>query len=243
MKREGAYFPSLDAHAECAELQMRQTLAMGLIPLGIALFLMAMVSPGPIPAGLWPGAGGALALMGAMRALWARARRAPLEGFAPAHFLIRYGLLAICPLLVWAVFGDSILAQSGAMPPVLVGLLILLYPANRLIRERLAPAPEEHPRLELAHLLLVHAQTGMVVLALGGMLAGAVRDAQGDYATDATSLLLFIWLVVMLVMLGVVLSLFLHWQRLFGRRLQMQKLDDDPPPPKDLPTRFGSERF
>ncbi|MDD3440806.1 MAG: hypothetical protein PHU50_05070, partial [Kiritimatiellae bacterium] len=67
MKEPATRFPSLASNAALADVQARQTLAMGLVPLGLALLLMAAMAPDrPLP-GLWAGAGLAL---GGMALMW-----------------------------------------------------------------------------------------------------------------------------------------------------------------------------
>ena len=237
------HFPTLGARAEAADLQVRQTLALGLLPLGIAFFLMAWMSPHPPSAGLWAGVVLTLFLMAAQYLLWHRARRRDFAAYSTLHFLIRYALLILCPWMVWAAFQSLILATSGILPPLLIGGLFFLYPIDRLIRERIAARPQQPPRLAFAHQLCVHSQVVLGVLAFGGIFTGAIIDAQEDYPTDPTMLLLFIWLVILLVLLATFLSLTARWQQLYTRDTPPQTLDDPARPPPANPIRFGSDQF
>lgn len=47
MKTPDTRFPTLASNAALADVQVRQTLAMGLVPLGLALLLMAAMAPDP----------------------------------------------------------------------------------------------------------------------------------------------------------------------------------------------------
>jgi hypothetical protein len=238
-------FPSLSADANLAEVQVRQTLAMGLVPLGISLLLMAGLSPSWPPPGLWVGALATLGGMGGLWALWRRAGRSPLRGFSTAHFLVRYLFLALCPWLLWTVYGEVVLATAGAWPPVLAALLLALYPAERILRERLEQEPERPRRIVTARIACRCAQALLGIFAAVGMLAGAVADAHRDFPTDPTPLLLFLWLLALFGALLAIVAAAAQWKRLFGGEQWSQPLDDPPPapPPPEKRVRFGSERF
>ncbi len=100
------------------------------------------------------------------------------------------------------------------------------------------------PHVEMAHILCQQVEMVLGVLALVGLISGAVLDANQAYPTDPTPLLLLLWmLALMAVLAGVVMGV-AHWIRLFGRRQPPQPLDDEPPPAasgKGL--RFGSDKF
>jgi len=244
MTDTAAHFPSLSAEATLADLQMRLTLAMGLIPLGIALLLMAAVAPDPPPPGLWGGAAAAAGGMGLIWGLWRRAGHRRLRGYSTVHFTVRYLFLILCPILLWTVFGGVILEMAGGIPPTLLALLFLLYPVGRILEEQIGADPSGARGLETARLVCRQFQFMMGVLAFTGILTGAIHDAQRDYPTDPTPLLLLIWLLTLLVLLGSGSLAAARWKRLFGRPVLPQPLDDPPSrPPPEHALRFGSERF
>ena len=245
MKRPAVRFPSLAADAALADVQVRQTLAMGLVPLGIALLLMAATAPDLPPPGLWAGAGLAAGGMGLIWALWRRSGHRYLRGFSTTHFLVRYLFIVLCPVLLWSVFGAVILEMAGWFPPVLLALLLLLYPVGRILRERVGTEPLRHPHEEMTRIICGQLQMVLGVAALTGLVSGAVIDAQQDYPTDPTPLLLLLWLLALLAVLAGIVLAAAHWHRLFGDRVPPQPLDDDPPPapPRARPVRFGSEKF
>ena len=244
MARE-PWFASLGAAAALADLQLRQTLAMGLVPLGIALLLMAAGAPEwPSPA-LWTGAVTALAGMALLWGLWRKSGQRYLRGYSTTHFLVRYLFIVLCPVLLWIVFGEVILAMGGVFPPVLLGLLLLIYPASRILRERVGLDPTQAPHAEMAYLICRQIEIVLFAVAVMGLLSGAILDANRDYPTDPTPLLILLWILgFMAVLAGVVMGT-AHWARLFGRRNPPQPLDDEPPPskPPKSPLRFGSDRF
>lgn len=244
MKTRTPAFPSLGAEAALAPVQVRQTLAMGLVPLGIVVFLVAANSPAWPPASLWAGAGLIAAGMALLLILWRRSGHRHLKGYSTTHFLIRYLFIVLCPVLLWIVFGDVILELAGAGPPVLLALLLLIYPVGRILQEREGPDPMKSPRLEMARITCRQLQMILFVFALMGMLSGAIQDANKDYPTDPTVLLLFLWLLALLAVLAAAILWGAHWIHLFGRSGPPQPLDDDPPPsPPKPPPRFGSDRF
>lgn len=238
-----ARFPSLGSDAALADVQVRQTLAMGLLPIGIVLLLAAAGAPDWPSPGLWAGAGFALGGMGLVWGLWRRSGRRYLRGFSTVHFLVRYLFVVLCPALLWIVFGEVIIALAGFFPPLMLGLLLLLYPVGRILHERAGPDTLANPRWEMARILCREVQTVLFVLALFGMLSGAVVEAHRDYPTDPTPLLLFLWILALLVVLISVVLAMAHWQRLLGKRDLVQPLDDEGPPPSREPVRFGSDRF
>ena len=84
----------------------------------------------------------------------------------------------------------------------------------------------------------------LLVVALVGLLTGVVLDANRDYPTDPTPLLLFLWLLALLALLAGIVLTVAQWHRLFGQRQPPQSLDDPPPPsPPASRLRFGSDRF
>lgn len=244
MKPARPLFPSLCAEARLAPLQVRQTLAMGLVPLGIALLLMAAGVPDRPPPALWAGGGLVLAGMSLMWGLWRRSGHRRRCGFSTVHFLIRYLFVVLCPLLLWIVFGETILDLAGIVPPILLILLLLVYPVSRILRERVGPDPLAAPHVEMAYIVCRQIEMVLGVFALIGLVSGAVLDANREYPTDPTPLLLLLWMLALLAVLaGAVLGT-AHWIRLFGKRQPPQALDD-PAPPADFPARppFGSENF
>ena len=152
-------FPDLAATAQLADVQVRQTLALGLLPLGIAVLLMAAGFP---PRGLAVSAGIVASLMALLWRQWWRARRGGARGFSTWHFLTRYLFVAACPVLLWQVFGGAILAMTGAFPPGLLGLLLVIHPVGLILRARSGPDPSLAPRNELARIICQ--QTEMVLL-------------------------------------------------------------------------------
>lgn len=244
MKAPRPLFPSLCAEAPLASLQVRQTLAMGLVPLGIVLLLMAAGAPERPGAGLWGGAAATLGGMAALWFLWRRAGHRHRRGFSTAHFLIRYLFIALGPALLWIVFGEVIVEMAGIFPPLLLALLLLVYPVSRILRERVGPDPLLAPHVEMAHILCQQVEMVLGVFALVGLVSGAVLDANQDYPTDPTPLLLLLWMLALLAVLaGAVLGV-AHWVRLFGKRAPPQPLDDLPPPTGPRTSvRFGSENF
>ena len=237
-------FPALGAGAALADVQVRQTLALGLVPLGIALLLMAAGAPRWPSAGLWIGAGAALGGMALLEGLWRRSGHGHLRGFSTVHYLVRYLFVVLCPLLLWIVFGETILALAGVMPPLLLGLLLLVYPAGRILRELAGPDPRLAPHVEMAHIACQQMEMVLFVFSIAGLVSGAIVDANRDYPTDPFPLLLVVWLLALLALLAGAVMGFSHWIRLFSQSAPPQPLDDAPPPapPKDA-VRFGSDRF
>ena len=237
-------FPSLCAEAPLADVQVRQTLAMGLVPLGVVLLLTAARAPEPPLPSLWAGMGATLGGMALLWGVWRRTGRRRRCGFSTLHFLIRYLFIVLCPALLWIVFGDMILEMAGIFPPVLLGLLVLLYPVSRILRERVGPDPALAPHVEMAHLLCQQIEMVLGVFAFMGLVSGAVLDANRDYPTDPTPLLLLFWLLALMALLAGAVIGTAHWARLFGSSRPPQPLDDDPPPaPPKKPLRVGSDQF
>ena len=244
MKSASTRFPSLGADADLADVQVRQTVAMGLVPLGVALLLMAAVAPAGPPAGLWIGAGLALGGMGLMWGLWRRSGHRYLRGYSTTHFLVRYLFLILCPYLLWVVFGGVIVEGAGWIPPAMLGVIFLLYPAGRILQERIGSDPENQPGIEMARIVCQQIQVALGILAFVWMLSGAIIDAQEGYPTDPTSLLLFLWLLALVAVLASGVMAYSHWERLYGKRSAPPSLDDLPPPgPKKEAVDFGSGRF
>ena len=239
-------FPSLCAEAALADVQVRQTLAMGLVPLGIVLLLVAAKWPEWPAPGLWAGAIAAVGGMVGIEWLWRRSGHRRLRGYSTFHFLVRYLFVVLCPLALWLVFGETILELAGILPPILMGLLLLVYPVSRILRERVGADPRLAPRTEMAHIVCQQIEMVLGTFALVGLLSGAVLDAHKDYPTDPTPLLLVFWLLALIALLvGAVVGA-AHWTRLYTTPRPPQPLDDPPPPPPaDPATRvnFGSDRF
>lgn len=238
-------FPSLCAEAPLADVQVRQTLAMGFVPLGIVLLLVAAKWPEWPGPGLWAGAASAVGGMVLIEALWRRSGHRRMRCFSTIHFLVRYLFVVLCPLALWIVFGATILEMAGIFPPILVGLLLLVFPVSRILRERVGANPQLAPRTEMAHIVCQQIEMVLGIFALVGLLSGAVLDANQDYPTDPTPLLLVFWLLALIALLiGAVIGA-AHWSQLYSTPRPPQPLDDPPPPAADskIGVRFGSERF
>lgn len=245
MKPRAPWFPSLAAEAPLAAVQLRQTLALGLVPLGIALLLMAAGAPDWPSPGLWTGTGSVVAGMALLEGLWRKTARRHLRGYSTTHFLARYLFIVLCPLLLWIVFGPTILELAGVLPPVLLGLMLLAYPFGRILHERIGADPVLAPRLEMAYIALRQVEISLGILALAGMLSGAILDAHRDYPTDPAPVLILVWLLAVLaILVGVVIG-YARGRGLSGPTRAPQALDDEPPPaaPRGAGTRFGSDRF
>ena len=244
MKSRRPLFPSLCAETALADVQVRQTLAMGLVPLGIVLLLMAAGAPERPSPGVWVGAGATLGGMALLWILWRRSGHRHRRGFSTTHFLVRYLFIVLCPVLLWIVFGAVILDLAGLVPPLLLGLWLLVYPVSRILRERVGPDPMLAPHVEMAHIVCQQIEMVLGVFSLMGLISGAVLDANRDYPTDPTPLLLILWMLALLAVLAGAVIGAAHWMRLFGKRRPPQPLDDAPPaaPPKNS-LRFGSEKF
>lgn len=239
------FFPALGAEAPLAGVQIRQTLAFGLVPLGLALLLMAAGAPEKPSAGLWGGAGAALGGMALLWGLWRRSGGRYVRGFSTLHYLVRYLFAILCPMLLWIVFGDMILDLAGVLPPILLGLLLLVYPASRILREIVGPDPMVAPRIEMAYIVCRQIEMVLLVFSIAGLISGAIVDANRDYPTDPAPLLIVIWLLALLSLLAGAILGVSHGVRLFTRSAPPQPLDDPPPPsaPRKEGARFGSDRF
>ena len=244
MKARPPLFPALDAEAPLADVQLRQTLALGLVPLGLALLLMAAGTPQwPSPA-LWAGAGAAAGGMALLAFLWRRAGRRFRRGFSTTHYLVRYLFIVLCPLLLWSVYRATIVELAGLFPPVLFGLLLLVYPVGRILRGFVGPNPQAAPHVEMAFIVCQQLEMVLLVFSIAGLISGAIVDANRDYPTDPLPLLIVVWLLALLGLLAGAVLGFAHGVRLFTRAAPPQKLDDEPPPAASrTPVRFGSDRF
>ena len=239
------WFPSLGAEAPLADVQVRQTLALGLVPLGIAMLLMAAGAPNPPAPGLLAGAGLAVAAMAVLMHMWRKSGRRHLQGYSTTHFLVRYLFIILCPVLLWLVFDELILEMAGWFPPILFGLLLLVYPVSRILHEKVGQNPRAAPHAEMAYLICQQLEMILGVFAVIGLLSGAILDANRDYPTDPTPLLLVLWmLALMAVLAGVVMGV-AHWVHLFRRSAPPQPLDDAPPAEKPARpgARFDSDQF
>ncbi len=236
-------FPSLRADAALADVQVRQTLAMGLVPVGICLLLAAAVAPDWPSTGLWVGGGAAIGGMALIWGLWKKSEGRDMRGYSTVHFLVRYLFVGLCPALMWLVFGGVILDLAGLFPPLMLALLLLLYPAGRILHEMDAEGAGPSPRWQRARILCGLAQMISAVLALAGILSGAVVEAHRDYPTDPTPALLVIWILALLALVvGVALAVS-RWPSGLGRAETHQPLDDEPAQGPRAPSRFGSDRY
>lgn len=244
MKAAAVRFPSLAANADLAEVQVRQTLAMGLVPLGISLLLMAAMAPDWPAPGLWVGAGLALGGMALIWVFWRWSGRRHLRGFSTTHFLVRYLFIVLCPALLWIVFGEAALESSGWIPPALLGTVLVLYPVGRLVQERVDPDPRQTPRLERTRIVIRLLQISLGILALAVLLTGSVLGVHEDHPTEPTPILLLLWLVALLAVLAFAVLAAAGWQRVETRSEPSPPLDDEPPSaPPAAPLSFGSDRF
>ena len=146
--------------------------------------------------------------------------------------------------MLWIVFGDVILEMGGILPPILLGLLLLIYPVSRILRERVGPDPMRAPHVEMAHIVCQQIEMVLGVFSLVGLVSGAILDANRDYPTDPTPLLLLLWMLALLAVLAGAVVGVAHWSRLYGKPRPPQPLDDEPPPPPPGNSlRFGSDKF
>lgn len=246
MKTRSPWFPSLSADARLADVELRLTLAIGLLPIGIVLLLMAAGSPEWPGLGLWVGLGLTLAGMGVLVARWRHSRGRYLRGYSTTHFLIRYLFIVLGPILLWLVFGEWVRKLSGPWPPVMLALLLLLYPVGRVLQERAGLNPQAAPYAMTAYFICRQMQMVLLVFSLAGLIAGAVVDANKDYPTDPTVLLLVLWILACMALLAGVVTSVAQWAHLFRRPSPPQPLDDPPPPParaQQPRQRYGSDKF
>lgn len=244
MKLRTPWFPSLGAEAPLAVVQLRQTLALGLVPLGIALLLMAAGAPERPSPGLWLGTGLVLGGMALLWGLWKASGRRHLRGYSTTHFLVRYLFIVLCPVLLWVVFGPTILEMAGVLPPVLLGLMVLMYPAGRILREKTGENPARTPRLAMAYIACRQIEISLGVLALAGTVSGAILDAQRAYPTDPAPVLILVWVLAVLAVLACGVLGVAQGSGLAGPPRPPQALDDEPPAPGPKEKlRFGSEKF
>lgn len=245
MKAPVSLFPSLAAEAALADVQLHQTLALGLVPLGIVVLLFAAVAPEwPSPV-IWAGGAATLGGMGLLWIWWRRAGRCYQPGYSTAHFLVRYLFIVLCPVLLWIGFGRAIFDMAGMVLPCLLGVLLVLYPFGRILHERVGPDPRLAPRLTAAYMVCQQVEMILLVAAILILISRAALDARTDEPNDPTPLLLvLLWmLAVMGILAGVVLAV-AKWHRLFGRCNLPERLDDPAPPvPAGPCLKFGSDRF
>ena len=244
MNKHATRFPWLASDAQLADVQVRQTLAMGLVPLGRAALLAAASFPETPGPGLWIGAGMAAGGMGMLWGMWRKSGGGPLKGYSTAHFLVRYGLILLCPALLWQAFGDLVLEKAGPVAPALAGVLLVLYPAGRILRERLGEGGPGGARAAMAWMVCRQLQTALGTVAAAAGLSGAIVDAHRDYPTDPTPLLMVIWMLALVATLASAAAAAAEWNRLYGKPRMPQPLDDPPPAGgAKNPVNFGSDRF
>lgn len=238
-------FPALAPNAPLAFLPYRQTLALALIPLGTALLLAAALLPEtPTPAFLATLAGG-LAPMLLFAALWPLLvhRKLTFPGAGLLHYLLRCIPAILTPTLLWMAFHRILHETAGAWPLVLLATAILLHPVCRILHEAASP------RLELARLWLRQTEVLLVLLAILGLLSGAILEAHKDYPTDPTILILILWMLGILLCVASLVLASIQWQTLRARTapdLPDQPLDDPPPPDSQPPPstlNFHSDEF
>ncbi len=246
MTARAPWFPGWSADARLADVELRLTLAIGLLPLGIALLLMAAGLPDWPSPGLWAGLGLTLAGMGVLALRWKRSRGRYLRGYSTTHFLIRYLFVILGPILLWLVFGEWVIELAGIWPPLMLALLLALYPVGRILRERSGPNAQAAPYATTAYFICRQTQMVLLVFSLVGLISGAVVDANEGYPTDPTALLLALWVLACMALLAGVVVSAAQWSQLFRRTGPPQPLDDLPPPTAAdaaPPQRYGSENF
>ncbi len=245
------FFQQLSLDAPAADVQYRQTLVMGLLPIGLAVFLVALSLPLLPPPGIWIGLAGTIVLMGAFMLLRKWAERREWAGFSIIHFLVRYALAVISVYLIWSILPAALHETSGAMPFILLLLLLLLYPLGRILHELALSGTAASRGLEMVYILCRYLSGLLLLFAVLGLLSGSILEAHKDYPTDPTLLLLLLWVVGFVCVLWMAVLICVQWARLFPdmKILEPHALDD-PAPADDHPTppahrtiHFDSEKF
>lgn len=225
----------------------RQTLVLGLLPVGTALLLAAALLPDtPSRAFLWTLACGMLPLL-LFAALWPRAmhRARRFRGAGLLHYLVRCSPAILTPALLWIAFHRVLHETAGAWPLILLAAALVLHPVTRILHETASP------RLELARLWVRQTEVLLVLLGILGLLSGAILDAHKDYPTDPTVLLLVLWMLGILLFVASLVLAAIQWQHLRGGLggapvPQPRLLDDPPPPPSPdapAPLEFHTDDF
>lgn len=236
-----------DAPSPLPGLAYRQTLLLGLIPLGTALLLAAALYPdAPSTAFLATLAGGMVPLL-LFAALWPWAMRRPcrFRGAGVLHYLVRCTPAFLTPALLWLAFHRVLHETAGAWPLILIAVALVLHPVSRILHETASP------HLELARLWVRQTEVLLILLAILGLLSGAILEAHKDYPTDPTVLLLILWILGILLSVASLVLAAIQWQNLRGEidtaYAPLSQPLDDPPPPSSpafpTPLEFHTDDF
>ena len=226
------FFSSLSPAAPLPHLAYFHTLALALVPLGTALVLAAALLPDtPSPAFLSTLAGGLLPTI-LFALLWPLAlrRKRPFPADGLLHYLVRFAAIALTPVLLALSFDRVLNETAGAWPMILLAAAIVLHPVSRILHETASP------RLELARLWVRQTEVLLVLLAILGLLSGAILEAHKDYPTDPTVLLLLLWILGILLFVASLLLAAFQWQRLHGGDGTALPRPLDDPDPEPLPS-------
>lgn len=227
-------FATLHPRNPLAGLQYRQTLILGLIPIGTGLLLGAALFPERPPMAMMASLSGGILLLALFAILWPLLLRfrAPLPGAGTLHFLVRCFLLILTPTLLWITFHRLLHETAGIWPFILLAVAVLLHPPGRICHE--AALLDASPRWELARLFFIQTEILLGLFALLGFLSGAILEAHKDYPTDPTGLILTLWMLGLLLLLASMLGMAIQWARFRGPR------PDSPPQPLDDPPSAAS---
>lgn len=245
-----AVFPRLLPAAAAARLEIAQTIAYALLPLGAALFLRAggYYTPG----GLWA-LHAILLVAGVMPTVlvfaWRRTLRHPhalASRFSCLQYFFRYyAILLLVSLLLIFLAGIGMGAQ-GMWAFIFMLLGTAVFPITRVLRGGAAPLhdplpPQRAVRLAACHVLMFSAYT----LAVATFLSGAILRANEAYPTDPTLLVLVFWLIATLLIICS-LTLFVNYIGVLYKKQRIHQPLDDPPPPAAAaaaPPRFHTDSF
>ncbi len=239
-------FPALHPAHETAPLQQAQTAAIGALPLGLALFFLALDAPGR-ERWAW-GAAAALAVLAVHQAAWfglvrrLRGRPGRFGGLGLVHHLVRSFFFLLLPWMLWCACGGWLSEHGGAWPFAMLGILLALHPAERIARET---AKNGSPvRMQVRETFVV-AEIWAGVATVAGLLSGAILEAHKDYPTDPTLLLLALWVVALLAAGAALLVLLLRAAErgLLLAQSANQTLDDEPETPLPPPERRPSDDY